>query len=655
MKSAHLRRAPLALALLAVLSPPARADELRAAEWPLLPEPIASFGAARDGDWVYVYSGHAGAVHHHSADTLSKSFYRLNLLDGRSWEALPMEQPLQSPAVLAHGGKIYRIGGLSAKNRADEPDDLWSVASASRYDPLTRKWEALPPLPEPRSSHDAAVLGDRLYVVGGWSLQGDLQTWHTTTWVMDLTKTPLAWEPAPPTPFERRAIALAAVDGKLWALGGMPSDGDSGTKDVSVFDPATGAWTDGPALPFNGFGVAAAVIGDDLLVSGLKSGVHRLGLYGDAPEWEEVTSLAFPRYFHRLVPTGPDRLLALGGSSDGGHLRVCEWVDLRQQGATLTSFVVPSPGLAKNRQGVALHRNALYVVGGNNSLGQHDFKQENFLGESWRIHLGTLRVERLADLPDHRQTMSSTIVAGDKPYGADDRALYVGGFNNDGQGARAWPTVFQLHLGKKEWVPTEAALPVARTQFGLVQHEGKLLIVGGVDFDGSRPKDQQFQFPTEVLEWDLKAGKTFGPVAGLAIPTPRRAFGGALLGDRYYLVGGMREGFTLVTDVDVLDLKTRTWSKAPAPSSARISPEMVAVCGKLYLLGGTSVGAKPDEFVANPTVEVFDPATGAWSTLCTLPMSTRHMTAMPWGDRILLYTANVPEARAFQVHVLTVR
>jgi N-acetylneuraminic acid mutarotase len=647
-----------ALVALAVLASPAPAGDAppRVDEWPLLPEAISSFGAARDGDWAYVYGGHAGAVHHHSADTLWPAFMRLNLLDGRTWESLPMQQHLQSPAVVAHGGKIYRIGGLSARNRAADPDDLWSVASASRYDPLARTWEELPALPEPRSSHDVAVIGEKLYVVGGWGLAGDLVTWHQTAWVMDLAETPLAWKAAPAPPFERRALALAVVDGKLWALGGMDSTEEKGTKAVAVLDPATGTWSAGPDLPFNGFGVAAAVIGQDLLVSGIGSGVHRLGLYGDAPEWEEVATLAFPRYFHRLLTLGQgERLLALGGTSEGGHLRVCETIDLRPAGPSLVSFVVPEPGLAKNRQGIALHRNSLYLVGGNNSFGQHDFKPENFLQESWRLHLGSLRVERLVHLPTPRQTMSSTIVAGAKPYGADDRALFVGGFGNDGHGPRAWPTVFQLHLGERKWVETEAALPVARTQFGLVQHAGKLLLVGGVDFDGARPKEQQFQFPTDVLEWDLKAGKTFAP-AGLTIPSPRRAFGGALLGGSYYVVGGMKEGFSLLGDVDVLDLTARTWTKAPAPARPRISPELVAVGGKLYLIGGTSpVTEGSQEFMSNPDVEVFDPAANAWSTLCTLPIETRHMTAMAWRDRLLFYSAHVEGVRAMRVHVLTVR
>ncbi len=44
---------------------------------PLLPEPVASFGAAMLDDMVYVYSGHIGTAHAHSRDNLSKHFCRM--------------------------------------------------------------------------------------------------------------------------------------------------------------------------------------------------------------------------------------------------------------------------------------------------------------------------------------------------------------------------------------------------------------------------------------------------------------------------------------------------------------------------------------------------------------------------------------------------
>jgi hypothetical protein len=36
--------------------------------------------------------------------------------------------------------------------------------------------EDIAPLPAPRSSHDAVVLGNKLYVVGGWQLNGSTES-----------------------------------------------------------------------------------------------------------------------------------------------------------------------------------------------------------------------------------------------------------------------------------------------------------------------------------------------------------------------------------------------------------------------------------------------------------------------------------------------
>ena len=42
------------------------------------------------------------------------------------------------------------------------------MADVARFDPKTKQLESLTQLPEPRSSHDAVVIGDKLYVAGGW-------------------------------------------------------------------------------------------------------------------------------------------------------------------------------------------------------------------------------------------------------------------------------------------------------------------------------------------------------------------------------------------------------------------------------------------------------------------------------------------------------
>src|SRR5690606_35943585 len=99
-----------------------------------------------------------------------------------------------------------------------------------------------------RSSHDAAVVGDTIYVVGGWAMAGDEEHhWHDSAWMMDLSQPKLEWKPLPTTPFHRRALAAAAHNDKLYVIGGMQEEGGPTTR-VAIYDPATGTWSEGPSL-----------------------------------------------------------------------------------------------------------------------------------------------------------------------------------------------------------------------------------------------------------------------------------------------------------------------------------------------------------------------------------------------------------------------
>ena len=138
----------------------------------MLPEAVNSFGGAVLGDWLYVYSGHLGVTHKYHEGTTSKHFRRLNLKDRTTWEKLPPGPPLQGVTLMAYNGMLYRIGGMSARNRPNQPDDLISVADFARFDPRNKTWTNLPPLPAPRSTHDSVVVGDKIYVIGGWSMNG---------------------------------------------------------------------------------------------------------------------------------------------------------------------------------------------------------------------------------------------------------------------------------------------------------------------------------------------------------------------------------------------------------------------------------------------------------------------------------------------------
>jgi hypothetical protein len=304
---------------------------------PPLPEASSSLGAVASDGFLYVYGGHIAPVHTYSTEAVSGRFHRLALRaagagDGTAaqpavWEELAAGPRLQGMNLAAHGGRIYRVGGMDPRNAPGEEADNFSIASAACFDPAAGRWIDLPPLPEPRSSHDLVVLGDTLYAVGGWNMLGadGGEEWCETMAALDLTAATPEWRSIP-QPFTRRALIATAFQDRLWVIGGF-TDMEEVSTQVDVFDPATGTWGRGPNLPagsFNGFAPAACVAGGRLLVSVADGSL--LALDAEAGAWETVARTS-PRIVHRMVPT-PGGVILVGGAAGKDNLDRVERVAL---------------------------------------------------------------------------------------------------------------------------------------------------------------------------------------------------------------------------------------------------------------------------------------------------------------------------------------
>ena len=286
-----------------------------------LPETVTSFGAVSDAGWLYVFGGHRGERHEYSKEMVSGKFYRLNLSEGRAWEQLPDAAPAQGVPLVARGGSIYRLGGMAARNAADAKQDLYSMALVQRFQPAHGQWETLAPLPVPRSSHDAVVLGEKIYVAGGWQMMGGTNkaVWPADALVLDLKNLRAGWQSFP-QPFQRRALALAALGSRVYCIGGMDSDNQP-TLAVDIFDTTTRQWSKGPALPpgkFKGFSCSAIAQDGRIYANAFQGDLLRLAT--DGKSWEVVGRLQHPRMAHRLVTAGTTQLIALGGE-DGEEKR----------------------------------------------------------------------------------------------------------------------------------------------------------------------------------------------------------------------------------------------------------------------------------------------------------------------------------------------
>ncbi|TWT58070.1 N-acetylneuraminate epimerase precursor [Thalassoglobus neptunius] len=296
-----------------------------------LEQPVTSFGGAILGDKVYIYGGHSGSAHSYSNEEQGHTLLQLNLGTGQ-WNELVDGPPLQGLAMVAHGDRLYRIGGFTAKNSEGEEHDLWSRDTVEAYDLTKNKWGKMPSLPEPRSSFDAAVLNDTIYVIGGWQLQGESdEVWHQTAWSMDLNAEDPQWTALPEPPFQRRALAVAAFNDKLYVIGGMQSEGGPTTA-MNIYDPQTETWSEGPELVveaskesdddssgsrfsagMTGFGASAFAAGGHLYASTFKGNLQRLS--DDGSQWEIVAKTPTARFFHRMLPVSDHELLVVGGAS----------------------------------------------------------------------------------------------------------------------------------------------------------------------------------------------------------------------------------------------------------------------------------------------------------------------------------------------------
>jgi N-acetylneuraminic acid mutarotase len=230
-----------------------------------------------------------------------------------------MPLPAHHVAVVEHGGKIYLFaGGAQA-----EPGGMnWvPIDNAWEYNPVADTWRALPPVPTPRVSPVAALVGNKIYVLGGASVHpgqklvdisragGAPHRAVPTNEVFDLTTQ--KWETRSPMPTARDHAAVGVVNGKVYVLGGRVGSVNvtaSPTDVVEEYDPATDRWGVAKArMPLPRSGTAYGVYNNKIFVAGgeyldndIVGTFRDFEAYDPATDsWTAYPPMAMPR--HGLV------------------------------------------------------------------------------------------------------------------------------------------------------------------------------------------------------------------------------------------------------------------------------------------------------------------------------------------------------------------
>ena len=262
----------------------------------------------------------------------------------------------------AFKGKIYVAGGQTP-SRQDSP-------LFQEFDPQTGRWRDLAPMPKGASHTGIAALNGKIYVAGGFTVTVHKKPLDQFSEYDIATGT---WRSLAPLSSPRGSVSLVAFGGVIHAIGGRGADGITvGTHEI--YDPATGKWTMGAALPVARDHLAAIVANDGLHVFAGRTDatVDNVGLHDvyDAAtdKWRALAPMPTPRssgaaaYYHGLI-------LYYGGECKDAKARIAyDEFDAYDPKTNSWRALAKAPS-ALHAQAATVAGDTAYFIGGSSSCG----------------------------------------------------------------------------------------------------------------------------------------------------------------------------------------------------------------------------------------------------------------------------------------------
>lgn len=285
-----------------------------------------------------------------------------------------LPSPRQDAAAAVLGGRIYLIGGFGPHNQQMDTTLVWEPEIA-QVEPQTQvqragvrlgAWTYAAAIPEPVDHAAAAALGGSIFVAGG-----RIENLVTNKfWRYDVAND--VWYEAPSMPVARYGATMQAVGNKLYLIGGASAHGNDATS-MEVYDTSMGRWSlQGYALPYEREDLKSAVLDDQFLVvvGGRDDEERNLGncdAYDSLDRrWQTCSFLRQPRADFGLSIVS-GRLVAVGGD------------DVRMDQPTQTMEIsepgiegwLDGPWLPSPRHGMSQVTlgNVVWVIGGSSSSG----------------------------------------------------------------------------------------------------------------------------------------------------------------------------------------------------------------------------------------------------------------------------------------------
>ena len=161
------------------------------------------------------------------------------------WQELaPVPVPLTHAGITSDGRYMYLAGGFVGD---------WQGANTPvsrkvyRYDAETNTWSQMLQLPQARGAGALVRVGRKLHFFGGLDHNYNDRGSH---WTLDLRR-PTVWREEPPMPNARNHLGYALMGTKIYAIGGQKvlNEEEGNIADVHAFDVVTRQWSRVASLP----------------------------------------------------------------------------------------------------------------------------------------------------------------------------------------------------------------------------------------------------------------------------------------------------------------------------------------------------------------------------------------------------------------------
>ncbi|MBT1443694.1 galactose oxidase [Shewanella sp. JM162201] len=285
----------------------------------LLPEAIQEIYPALVGDEVWIAGGISSELPAQQGNMTAKVHYLSQ--DNRAWTSAPdLPEGRHHTYLQAVGERLFAFGGFVQTQQGQwfNSDDVLML------DEERSRWRPVATLPMPLSETVAAVINNKVHLVGGRSAKGELngQWQHSTDVDVHLVFDPQTFEftRKASLPGARNSAATVQLGERWFVIGGRQTNGKV-FNDLLEYLPAEDRWLEGPSMPEGRAGHAAAILGDKLYVFGGESaqGVNKDILVFDfkSNQWQRVKGHEIARHGLGAV-TVDDHILLIGGAKHVG-------------------------------------------------------------------------------------------------------------------------------------------------------------------------------------------------------------------------------------------------------------------------------------------------------------------------------------------------